>query len=167
MQQALVRLIELFVENSGEIYPDWDVFHSFSEPGEPIWVPDDIPVAKAVNSCYENSIRFRCKRACCKDGPDECAHRLSVYFSLYEEEKVAYFNLVLAGLPDHDAASFPRIEGSTEYDIDSFPAIRFAAPTINSVLDAGKRILAQVPEWHQFLAADTIDWETRLDMRMS
>lgn len=164
MQQALVRLVEGFIKR--ETFEGWQVDCRVTRPDSLIVPPDDIPGLKPYSGDYEVVLSIRCQRPCCCAGPDEMAHELTVDFTLYEKSDEALFKLHLNGLPYHDEDAFPRIEGWTDYDIDSFPEIRFSAPTVASVLDAGRRLLEIVPEWHRFLAADTTDWETRMDMMM-
>ena len=152
MREALMRLFESFIEESASAYPQWELECFPTGPG----IPDDSDI---IASEYEVHFRLSCRRPCCLGADaDELFHRLWCLAAIYPPNPrrlnpagVAVFSADLWGLGDVDE--------------DLEPNFRIESPTLDSFLEAGKRLLAHVPELHRILEADTLDWRTRFEMR--
>jgi hypothetical protein len=152
MQEALMRLFESFIAENASAYPQWEMECSPTGPG----IPNDWNV---VQSAYEVHFRLSCRRPCCQGADaDELFHRLWCLAAIHPPNPrrqnptgVAVFSADLWGLVDVDE--------------DLEPNFSIENPTIDSVLEAGARLLAHVPELHRILEADTLDWRTRFEMR--
>jgi hypothetical protein len=153
MQEALMRLFESFIEENASAFPQWELSCRMENPGNPAlpgWLRD----------AYMVHFVLQCRRPCCRHAADEIAHIVRCLVGIFEPQPegvgrptgLAVFKAFLNGLGDFDENLV-------------LPDFKLDDPTLDSVLEAGKQLLAHVPELHRILEADTLDWRTRFEMR--